>query len=73
MALIDKEDLESPCVEHRDADHPGQEVSFKTEVKCFPKTTLMRQTMEAHVIEMNMGKSKVINRRGEWGQNLPQS
>ena len=41
------------------------------EVKCFPKTTLMRQTMEAHVIEMNMGKSKVVNRRGKWGQNLP--
>ena len=62
--------MESPLVEHRDKEHKDQEVRFEMMVVKFPRSALMRQATEAHMIELNQGNN-VLNRRGEWGQNLP--
>ena len=70
LRLIQKNDTESPAVEHTTEAHPGQETSFTMEVITFPKTTLQRQVLEGHHIALNE-KQNLINRRGEWGQNLP--
>ena len=70
LKLMEREDPESPAVEHTQEMHPGQETSFSMEVISFPKTTLQRQAMEGHYIGLNEGQN-LLNRRGEWGQNLP--
>ena len=71
IKAMESEDQESPLVEHRDTEHPGREIRFKMIVKEFPRTTMMRQCLEAHHIE-TLGKTcAILNRRGEWGQNLP--
>ena len=36
----------------------------------FPRGNLLRQAKEAHMISRNNHRG-VLNRRGEWGQNLP--
>ena len=64
--MIQRNDTESPAVEHTIEAHPGQETSFTMEVIAFPKTTLQRQVMEGHHIALNE-KQNLINRRGEWG------
>ena len=38
---------------------------------CYPKGNLKRQAMEGHIIMCSSTKNNVLNRRGEWGQNLP--
>ena len=68
---IKNEYAESPMIEHALEDHPNKPRDFKMEVLSFPKTTLMRQATEAWEIRKHGRNSKVINRRGEWGQNLP--
>ena len=70
LKLMEREDKESPAVEHTMEMHPGQETSFSMEVISLPKTTLPRQAMEGHHIRLNEGQN-LINRCGEWGQNLP--
>ena len=57
-------------VEHSEEDHPGEPRRFKMEPICFPRSNLLRQATEAMEIEKDRSKN-VINRRGEWGQNLP--
>ena len=73
LNLINREDRESPCVEHRDEYHQGQEVEFQMAVLSYPKTTLQRQATEAFQMDLHreVKNCLVINRRGEWGQNLP--
>merc|ERR1712081_132875 len=48
LKLMEREDKESPAVEHTQEEHPGQETSFSMEVINFPRTTLQRQAMEGH-------------------------
>ena len=57
-------------VEHADEKHPG-ELDFSIESMCFPKSSLLKQATEAMEIESHRIKYMVINRKGEWGQNLP--
>ena len=57
-------------VEHAMLDHP-QERKFKIEAVCYPGRTLLRQATEANQIQRHKKLGMVINRRGEWGQNLP--
>ena len=70
LAAIARDDPESPLVEHRDLEHPGQQVAFEMRISCFPRSTLYRQATEAFQIEQNKANN-VLNRRGEWGQNIP--
>ena len=44
--------------------------NFKIEVKRFLKGNLVRQATEAALIQAEEGNN-ILNRRGEWGQNLP--
>ena len=61
---------ESPLVEHSLEAHADRVASFQMEVVSFHKTNLMRQATEAIRIQMMEG-GNILNRRGEWGQNLP--
>ena len=70
---IHKENPDSPMVEHFQEHHketkPGLE-HFKLEVlKRFAKC-LERQIFEGYRIRNYKGE-KIMNRRGDWGQNLP--
>ena len=70
LEAIRREDRESPLIEHAQDEHPGDPREFKMEVIKYVSRNLLRQASEA----IEIGKHKefnVINRRGEWGQNLP--
>ena len=62
---------ESPMVEHHTDAHPDAPREFQMESLGFPKSSLMRQASEAHEIGKASKTSELMNRRGEWGQNLP--
>ena len=57
-------------MEHMVEAHPDKEPQFKMEPLMFPKSPLWRQANEANEIDKHKHLN-VINRRGEWGQNLP--
>ena len=61
---------ESVMHEHEKSDHQGQRVEWSMKSQGFPKGNLKRQALEAHKIFLNEGNN-LLNRRGEWGQNLP--
>ena len=64
-------DMESPMVEHYLMEHSSdQEPAFSMEAIGFRSTPLWRQAGEASEIGKHSNKH-VLNRRGEWGQNLP--
>ena len=65
-----RRDKESVMVEHEDEEHGGNMVSWVMMPKGFPRGNLLRQALEAHMITTN-GEKNLLNRRGEWGQNLP--
>ena len=62
--------LESPLVEHSMEAHSDQAQRFKMEVLKFVQSNLVRQSTEATKIQEWTG-GKLLNRKGEWGQNLP--
>ena len=70
---IEKGDGESPLVEHLQKHHSNMKPEvqhFKLEVlRRFPKA-MGRQIYEGHMIASYTGE-RPINRRGDWGQNLP--
>ena len=61
---------ESPLVEHSMEAHGDRVPSFQMKVVSYHKTNLMRQATEATRIQIMEG-GNLLNRRGEWGQNLP--
>ena len=61
---------ENPLVEHCEDTHKGTDPNFRMEVLSYEKSNLLRQTREAAKIQMMEGLN-LLNRRGEWGQNLP--
>ena len=70
LTALEKMDLESPLVEHHAQDHPQEEPRFEMKAKSFHDEPLHRQCEEAHLIEAFTG-AKIMNRKGEWGHNLP--
>ena len=70
MAALTRMDKESPLVEHCNNDHNGRQVEFEMTITGYQIRPLDRQTEEASKIEEFRG-DKILNRRGEWGQNLP--
>ena len=70
LSALEKMDKESPLVEHHTDDHSGQDPWFEMKVKSVHDKPLHRQCEEAHLIE-NFSGQKIMNRKGEWGQNLP--
>lgn len=61
---------ESILVEHGVEEHEGRIVEWRMVSKGFPKGNLMRQAREVYLITNN-GHWNLLNRKGEWGQNLP--
>ena len=61
---------ESVLVEHEENCHEGNQVEWKMSAMGFPKGNLLRQAMEAQNISQ-AENCQVLNRKGEWGQNLP--
>ena len=68
---IENRNEESPMVEHAREKHPESMDNFRIEAICYPTRTLLRQATEANQIQVHRKKGHIINRRGEWGQNLP--
>ena len=62
--------MESPLVEHSLETHGNRAPSFSMEVVSFLRTDILRQATEAAKIQSLEG-GNLLNRRGEWGQNLP--
>ena len=63
--------VKNPLVKHLVEDHPGQEWdSYKMKVTKVHKNAMYRQVSEGQFIS-NFGGHKVLNQKGEWGQNLP--
>ena len=61
---------ESVMHEHEQNDHQGEKAEWTMKAQGFPKGNLKRQALEAHKISLNEDNN-LLNRRGEWGQNLP--
>ena len=70
-SAIRRRDETSPLVEHHNLEHPDkEEPDFAMEIISYPKTNLQRQAEEAEQI-LRHESANLLNRRGEWGQNLP--
>ena len=61
---------ESVLIEHEQEAHSGQEAEWSMKAIGLEKRNLHRQAKEGHLIANATGN--ILNRRGEWGQNLPQ-
>ena len=70
LNALDKQNKESPLVEHQEEDHPNVPPEFEMRVKSIHPRPLQRQTEEAFLIDSFKGH-KILNRKGEWGPNLP--
>ena len=71
LEALRKGNQESPLVEHNKEAHKGEPSMFKMEVVAYPRSNLQRQALEASMIQSKSAGTKLLNRRGEWGQNLP--
>ena len=70
FSALRNHNLESPLVEHMSEDHRNETPNFQMKISGYQTRPLDRQTEEASRIEEFDGQ-KILNRRGEWGQNLP--
>ena len=70
LTAIKKNNKESPLMEHHLECHSSQEPKFKMEVEGYYRRPLYRQTREGQLIA-DHSEGTLLNRRGEWGQNLP--
>ena len=61
---------ESPMVEHQLEAHQNQPMMFRMKPVMYPKTALWHPANEANEIDKHRD-CNVINRRREWGKNLP--
>ena len=63
-------DQKHPMVEHHMEEHRGQQVSCRFKVIKYHDRPLQRQAHEGFLIA-NFKGHKILNGRGDWGQNLP--
>ena len=68
--MVDRGQSGHPIVDHYDQDHPGIEKRFEMKILKFVDKNLYRQAEEGHRIQ-NFKGDKILNGRGDWGQNLP--
>ena len=64
-------DENSPLVEHALEQHQGATPEVMMKIISFEKSNLQRQAGEYQHMQVYAGKGTLLNRRGEWGQNLP--
>ena len=72
LKMLENRNPESPLVKHQVETHPDQEPEFEMRILNTHKTPLSRQVEEGMLIS-NFEGGNLLNCRGEWGQNLPQS
>ena len=70
LSALGAKNPDSPLTEHMDEDHIGAIPRFEMKVTGYQLRPIERQCEEASRIETFKGH-KLLNRRGEWGQNLP--
>ena len=70
LSALEKGNKESQLMEHHMEHHPEEERSFTMTVDQFIPTPLWRQATEAHNIAQSRADI-IMNRKGEWGENLP--
>ena len=69
--MIINRNEESPMIEHQNAEHPEEAPDFTAKIlKCVQKP-LERQCREGYLIGNPPDDITLMNRKGEWGQNLP--
>ena len=71
FTAMKKGNTESPMVEHEEEYHGGLQPDFTMEVIGNPASNIQRQLGEYHQMLKYGDKGVLLNRRGEWGQNLP--
>ena len=67
---IKRIETESPAVEHHLEHHSGESPEFSMKLVEFSPFPLQRQAKEGHLIT-NFKGDVLMNRKGDWGQNLP--
>ena len=70
LELHQKRSPESVLVAHENEAHGGTIVEWSMEANKYTKSNLIRQASEAFLIE-KFNQANLLNRRGEWGNNLP--
>ena len=65
-----RQDPEHPMVSHFLEDHPGWAPDCIMKVVKFEEKNVYRQAREGYLIS-NFTGDKLLNGRGDWGQNLP--
>ena len=71
MADLKAYRTKNPLVKHLAEDHPGESWdSYRMKVTRTHKSPMYRQITEGQMISKFKG-DKVLNQKGEWGQNLP--
>ena len=71
LSAIRRLQKESPLVEHFTEDHSGQTPDFEMKIIGTPTSNILRQTGEYQHMLKYSELGNLLNRRGEWGQNLP--
>ena len=69
--MIAKKKSESPLMEHHLESHKDQEPKFRAKVVLSVRKPLERQCREGYLIGNPPDGVTLMNRKGEWGQNLP--
>ena len=67
---VRRQDPEHPIVAHYREDHPGWEPHCLMRIVKFEDKNVYRQAREGFLIA-NFSGGKLLNGRGDWGQNLP--
>ena len=67
---LESADINNPLVEHWKESHPNKEWNFSMTVVRSFRSPLQRQSCEGYLIANYKGDI-LMNRKGEWGQNLP--
>ena len=70
LSALGAKNPDSPLTEHMDEDHIGATPKFEMKITGYQLRPIERQCEEASKIE-NFKGHKLLNRRGEWGQNFP--
>ena len=67
---LESGDTTNPLAEHMELEHPEETHNFSLKVVSVRKSPLVRQCKEGLLIGSFKG-DLVLNRKGEWGNNLP--
>ena len=70
LASLNSEDKKSVLVEHWKEKHSDQNWDYQHKILKSYNNPLQRQVHEGHLIA-NFKGDEVLNRKGEWGENLP--